>query len=237
MTTKTHDPIATAQNTADKATKAAQDAHKRAQDAAQALESAEAEHTRVVSLVGAGKATADALATANHNLTHAREVAEATRDYAEDQKREARSARLRIVSAQVSHLGVDAEEAAEHAQRIEESVRALLEISARRDGAGQTIVAALKAEGVPLSKPCRAQPSEDDNGFGLENHNLHGRGIRVIHATGHLSDRPNVAGPLVAGAISRATGRNSSKLGGMVQVRGDHQGTPSPLEQAHRLMT
>lgn len=237
MITKTTNPVTEAQSAAVKADKAEQSARARAEKTVRAFEIAQTEHDRIVNLVGSGEATPEELATANHNLTHAREVAEATSDYAEDQKRAARSARLRIVSAQITHLGADAEQAAEHVQRIEESVRALLEISARRDDAGKTIVAALKAEGVPLSKPRRAQPSENDNGFGLENHNLHGRGIRVIHATGHLSDRPNVAGPLVAGAISRATGRNSSKLGGMVQVQGDHRGTPSPLEQAHRLMT
>ncbi|MET9782658.1 hypothetical protein ABZY32_16470 [Nocardiopsis alba] len=220
MTTKTHGPIATAQNTADKATKAAQDAHKRAQDAAQALESAEAEHTRVVSLVGAGKATADALATANHNLTHAQEVAQATATYATEQESIARLTRLGVAQAHIDHFADGRDQAVSHMEAITEHIRALISLNAERNSKAADILALLRAEGVAVGKKPKGKPRDEDAGLMIQDLRPAISATYIQHPEGRFEVNHDIAGAIVANAIARATEGNLHKLNARINLVG-----------------
>ncbi|MFL1433163.1 MULTISPECIES: hypothetical protein [unclassified Nocardiopsis] len=229
MTTKTS-PIAKAQTAADKATRNAQDAHQRAQDAAQALAAAQVEHDRIVTLVGAGKADADALADANHKLTHAREVAQATATYAEGQEKAARLARLGVAQAHIDHLANDRDQALSHMNAITEHIQGLINLNGQRNAQVAEILTLLRAEGIRIGKR-RDEPAETDAGLMIRSLQPAVATTYIQHPNGELEVDRDIAGAIVANAIVRATNGNPHKLNSRISLVGrfDREKDPADL--------
>lgn len=224
MPTKTQDPVAQAQAAADKANTSAQAARSRAQDAARALEAAQGERERIIKLVGSGGADADALAEATHRLAHAQELAQATAEYADAEEAAARLARLAVVQERINHFADGRAQAVKHMRAITEHVRALIDLGGERNKAAMELLRTLRAEGV-ASGGSRQVPREEDAGFMLHDLSSIVGTVWVQHREGRFDVNQEVAGGIVASAISRATEGNPYKLSGRVNLIGrfDHE--------------